>query len=285
MFSIGGGSSKGACIRCEKEGRIENLAVGAIYPRPAGEVADDGQGMFQTRGDRLSIRGVWMIGNVQINSGLGYTYRGESTFSMHGYNEAMVYTDIRRRPDDGIVVDLGGGSPNTAQNNYNQTWNNIHLINNNRTVATSTGTTGSIDTIGPALDSVFGRPASVDATAAGAWRFDVNSTAGEYQGFNGTFGYLKDFNSTKVERTRGMFGYLSNLGAVGASGGFKSSLKAFTLMRQAGSGAIPADSGYDSGPGSISAPIDFDALNVTVVAAKQGIDVSTAVTIAKDCQL
>ena len=285
LFALGGGSYRAASVTFNQEGTMTNCAIGAVIPGPAGEVAVDGQGVVQTRGSNLTLRGIWLIGNVKLSDNGGkYAFRGESSFEFWGHQESLVYTDSRNRPEDGVLLKLGGIAIDGTSTDYNLTWNNIHLVNNNRAVATTTSA-DNFNAMGPALGSVVAYPSVFSMPIGGNWSGDKNQTSGDYQGFNGKFGLLKNYNNALLVRTRGIFGYDFNANPLSAPGGFRSLFNSDSFMVAAGTGNKPADSGYPTSPGTPGPDEDFDDLNVTVLPFAKGIDVNTAVTIRRNCKL
>jgi hypothetical protein len=155
------------------------------------------------------------------------------------------------------------GSANNA--NYNQTWNNITLLNNSLQVASSTASASGTGwkTIGPALDTLINVITGTVTDPQRNWT-QFRATAGGSGGFAGKFG-LYDTVSATDQRTRGALTprFFNSFGRDTPD----------TIIRVAGSGDKPVVSYSGLGPGEIGAYVDFDALNMRVRPYEKGVDV------------
>jgi hypothetical protein len=288
------GGSLGA-ILFEKTGELRNVAFGAFIFVQAGEGQPGGRGVIQTRGEPLSLRGVYLIGNVKINNGFDYDFSDNSTFDLRGFSESLIYTDERNRPDDGVNVKLGGLDRNLDAN-FNLPWNNIHLINNNGAAATADTPATAFNDRGPVLSCFINMPGQF-VLPTGVWPARSATTTGQFQGFVGAFGLLRTADDgLETQKTRGLFGYLSDLTPSEPPSGFKSVVSMATdrdsFWQQAGTGAkpelpaLPIDP--NPTPGAVDANVlnaDFTPLNVSISLFNKGIDVQTGVSNAANLRL
>jgi hypothetical protein len=264
------------CISAQKALTISNVAIDAICPCDIISNSIQNHSVFQTAGEPILARGVWLIGNVNISSNLPSApkLRGQTTYQITGFAESVFDIDQIENRQDGITLNLGGfreitGGTGTDAD-YNFTWNNIHLVNNAMaypTAANDTSPEGSAwKNIGPAVQGLFGAPYFVATTNARHWHAGFVVSTDHYQGFAGKFGNYGIFNNASVNRRAKGIHTIVNGFTV------RSCLTHY-FLRQAGTTAAPADSGYPATPGDIGSQEDFDALNVEVTPIARGIDV------------
>jgi len=284
------------CLAFEGEGVVANCAFGASVAVPEGEGSIQSRGVIRTQGSPLVLRGVYLIGNVKISSGpnTNFTFGAQGTFDLRGFNESLIFTDDRNRPEDKINIKFGGNDRGNDKN-FNLVWNNIHLISNSR----SPGGVNGLDfnTAGPVFSCLINSPAEL-VLPTGVWSFSGSDTQpGEFQGFVGRFGSLKSSDGSKVRGTRGLFGYGTATEPTDTPSGFRLTVaKAATglssLWRVAGSGAVPTEPPFKVNPPDTLTPgvvevnaAAFDDLNVEVSLFNKGIDVINSTSISQDFRL
>jgi hypothetical protein len=279
-----------SCCEFQKSGRIANVGIGALTPADFTLPGGGYNSVLQGSAEGLTISGLRMVGNCKISSDVNtgsfsaIRYRGTATnyttatYSLTGWALALVGSDTAvgiafgtEGPQDGWDS-LGG----TAI--YNQSWNNVKLLNNSLQFATSTSPTGSgWKVIGPAVRSVIGgkgprisTPEIVAVSSARNWsQFGIapNSSGG----FSGVFGsyvdsFLQELKPFGAERSR----------SIAQFSAFSDT--PFTIFRVAGSGALPPTVTAGLDPGEVGAYVDFSALNVRVRTHRNGVDVDNAYT-------
>ena len=289
-----------------KDADLRNNAVGAMIPVPGSEVAPQSRGVFETRGESLRLGGLYLIGNVKIEDGFGFTFGDRGEFLLRGFHESVVFTDERNRPNDQINVRFGGTTPRGA--NYNLPWNNISLVNNNLTKATPDSPDtelrdSAFQSRGPVIPSFINTPGTL-ALPAGIWTRANRTKDTERQGFDGAFGRCRNtagvkngnepdaFNNGK---TRGLFGYRNNFDGdllfAPPKGGFRvvrSSGAPATFWNRAGAvntldSLAPLPEEISATPGKVIPPNEagFDndptviALNISVSLYNKGTDPET----------
>ena len=286
-----------ACLAFENEGTVANCAFGASIAIPEGEGSIGSRGVIRTQGSPLVLRGVYLIGNVRISSGSKSTFTfgasNLSSFELRGFNESLIFTDDRNRPEDSINIKFGGNDRNN-DDNYNLVWNNIHLISNSRNP-------GGLDdndfqTAGPVLGCLVNSPAEL-VIPAGFWAFSNDTQPGQFQGFVGRFGLVKSSDGSKSSRIRGLFGYSIATEPQPATSGFKlttarAAIDFTSVWRVAGSGALPTEPAFKTNPPDTLTPgvvepnvALFSELNVDISLYNKGIDVIEGISISQDARL
>jgi hypothetical protein len=268
-------------IKFEREGRIANVSLGAQSPADPFTPGDalERDPLIRTGAQLVTISGLRLVGNCNMSSAVntgdfsGIRYRPgnytTATYQHTGWGVSL----FGYNPDlgDNIAIALGTEGPqddwNTGNDtaNYNQTWNNITLLNNSLQVASSTASAAGTGwkSIGPALDTLIGIINGTVSTLQRNWT-QFRIAPGGSGGFVGKFG-LYDTISATNQRTRGAREprFFNEFGRDTRS----------TIIRVAGSGEIPTVSYSGLGPGEIGAYVNFDELNMRVRPYEQGVDV------------
>jgi len=274
-----------ACMQFLGTGRIANVSIGALSPADfaiVGNIRDEDPAI-QGSDKELTVSGLRLIGNCNISSAVNtgsfsiirYRWPGDnytaSSYQYTGWAVAVFGPVVRAGKDISLRFGTEGAqsgwddSAGTA--NYNQTWNNLHLVNNSLALASSTADPTGTEwkTIGPAVESVIGDVNAIVRSPDRNWiqfRVAPNSSPG----FTGIFGRFNTVNAgiitpTGVLRPRN----LARLGSETAG-----------IFRVAGAGTLPTVTFTGINPGEVGAFVDFSALNVRVRGFKRGVDVINA---------
>jgi hypothetical protein len=268
-------------------GRISNVSISAISPADhsiSGNIRLSDP-VIQGSEKVLRVSGLRMIGNCNISSAVNtgsfssVRYRnpgGNYTNSSYQYTGwAVAAFGAVYGQSTALAIWFGvegaqtgwNGSLSTAD--YNQNWNNLHLLNNSLAVASSTGSPSGAGwtTIGPAVGSILGEVTQTETYPERNWT-DWRVKPGGYPGISGRFGLFNTVNAG-IQRTVGALRPFT-LRPFGNSAAF------MTIIRVAGSGAIPSVSYTGVTPGGVGAYVNFDALNMQVRAYRQGVDVNSS---------
>ena len=251
------------------------------------------QRCYQNAGSPLSLRGIYLIGNVKVSNGpqSSYTFSTPqtTTFELRGFNESLVFTDDRNRPEDNVNITFGGNDRNN-DDDFNLVWNNIHLISNDREQG---ATATHLMLLGLCL-GLINSPGQL-VLPAGIWGASNKTADGEFQGFVGKFGLIRSSDGSKIRKTRGLFGYAINTEVQEPTPGFKivvskAATNLTSFWRVAGNGnfpTLPAFKDPDSlTPGVIEPNVaDFDELNVSISLYNKGIDVIENTSSSQDLRL
>jgi hypothetical protein len=286
--SSGLGSSGAQFISFEKTGSISNVAIGAVCPTPFRQVAETSPGLVRTRGELLEIKGMWLVGNVNISSALAGSYKanGIATYQLTGHSSSVVSNEFRTRPDDGITLSFSGvafASAQTGQDtDYNLTWNNVHLVNNSLSypsLPNDTNPSGSNwKSIGPAVTGFFYSPIFLGSTNAPIWTNTSSLTAGTRQGFAGKFGNYNTISSLSAN--------FRASGIVNIRDGFNlRTLSRVSFFQPAGSTETPANSGYPVNPGEVGADENYNPLNMKLTPVAKGIDITVPTIISRNAKI
>lgn len=291
-----------ACILANNTITICNVAFGAMCPaiaRPNGQTLE-GLIRAATDGSLVDMRGVWLIGNVNISSQLsgGYKLRSQSTYQITGHSPFIFFTDR----DDTLGVGVisirfsgfrevaGGGTLTNAD--YNFTWNNIHLVNNScqypstaNDTNPSTGGSPSDEwqNIGPAFQAVISRCAGLRTQNLFWHSAFLNTIASPTlaQGFAGKFGNYNVFSDMLANtRTKGIELIQPGFNLLGLAKHF--------ILRAAGTASEPSNTGYPTNPGNegkVGVDENFDALNAMVTPIAKGIDITNVTIIAQNAKI
>ena len=185
------------CIKANSTLEIANIAFDAMIPCDS-RVANTSNlpTVIETNGSPIKARGIWLIGNVNISSGLSGapTLKGQSTYQITGFNGSLFDVDQNAGISGGVSLTFNGfreDVQNLIDPDYNFTWNNIHLVNNawhiqQRIDTTPEGTNPK--SIGPAVQGLLGKPRFVGTTNDAFWNANGTTTASKRQGFEGKFG-------------------------------------------------------------------------------------------------
>jgi hypothetical protein len=275
------------CIDFLAAGSTINIAISAIGPAVS-YMPRVFHSVFQSAGDPVVSRGLYLIGNVNISSALSgaFPLRTVSTYQITGFAESLFGIDNINKSDSGITLNYGGFREVTAGTgvdvNYNFTWNNIHLVNNALAYPTAANDTSPVSTgwttVGPALSGVLGYPLFIGTTSNVFWHSFGVVSATNFQGFAGKFGNYGISNDSALNaRTKGI---------ASVRDGFE--VKDCVLhffLRQAGTASEPANSGYPAAVGDVGANENFDALNAQVTPVTKGVSVTRPTKIIKSIKI
>lgn len=286
-------------------GRVNNIAIGALSPAEPqlpgnSDVFDP---IIRCSAGLVRIAGLALVGNCKISSEVNLNVSGDKDYStirlrFGGLSSwttaAYFYTGwavalfgSRSVQLSRISIVFGGSAPQyeytglSDSANWNQKWNNIHLLNNSLQVATSTSepTTGNWKTLGPALFSVIGAIQGTSRYSERNWssfRIIPGSPSASNSGFNGKFGLFNrlDGLSYKVRgslrpRTLESFGFLGEG-------------RQQTIFQVAGTGVVPSTDTTGLDPGEVSDLQNFDDLNMQVYVFRKGVDIVEATNYERD---
>jgi hypothetical protein len=251
-------------------------------------------------GTGVNMRGIWLIGNVNISSQLsgGYKLRGETTYQITGHSTFVFSTNRDTGLGTGSVsIELGGtrqasGGGSTNDADYNFAWNNIHLVNNSLAYPstandTNPSTGGSPSSqwksIGPAFESFISRCASfrTEVLTSGHWHsafLSISANPTLSQGVAGKFGNWNPHDNLSANnRVKTIESIQSGFNLPGLAKHF--------ILRAAGTNSEPPNSGYPSNPGEVGADENFDALNMVVTPVAKGIDVNAVTIISQNAKI
>jgi hypothetical protein len=274
-------------FRFFKDGRIANLSLGATSPAdpfiPGDSRLRDPMIRISSEGFRMS--GIRLVGNCNISSAVntgqysnirfrGYDYTIAS-YQYTGWAIALIGSAFNNDisfifGDEGAQASYIG-LEGTA--NYNQTWNNIHLLNNSLQAATSTASPSGNGwkSIGPGLDTILGEIRSVLQMDVRQWSdFRVAEDGNSRSGFVGKFGLYNNVFNDEI-KTRGALAPLQ-------FDGYSYIMNLEVLVRVAGSAESPTVSYAGLQPGEFGNFVDFNALNMRVRPVEKGVDIVNART-------
>jgi hypothetical protein len=282
------------CMQFLNGGRIANVSIGALSAADFAMSTDirENEAVIQGSDKELTVSGLRLVGNCNISSAVNtgafniirYARPGPSyTVSSYQYTgwAVAVFGPVAGSSVDlclrfGVEGPLFGDENSSTSVNYNQTWNNLHLVNNSLNLASSTAdpTGAGWKTIGPAVEYVIGQAKSVISSINRSWT-QFNLATNGSPGFAGIFGRFNSVNAgiirpTGILRPRN----LARLGADTAG-----------IFRVAGAGTLPTVTLTGINPGEVGAFVNFDALNVRVRGFKRGIDTVNAFTNDEDLVL
>ena len=286
-------SGGGNPVAFRKAGVVANCAFGAFVAIPEGEGSTGSRGVIRTQGDPLLVKGLYLYGNVKLSSGPNTTYQfqgsGTDAFELRGFHESLIFTDERNRPEDSVNIRFGGNDRGNDKN-FNLVWNNIHLINNDRTPGVADDINTAFSQRGPVLGCLINNPGQL-VLPTGIWTSSQATVDGQFQGFVGRFGLIRSSDGTITNRTRGLFGYGNGNGALEPPPGFKivvskAADQLTSFWRVAGSGDLPTLPAFSGLPGEVQANADeFSPLGLAISGFKKGIDINGNVSIAQDLRL
>ena len=286
-----------SCIEGKGQTNIFNCAFDAMAPAEQSNNGLIRDGIITTSQNSISLSGIWIIGNVNVSSDLlsAPAYRGVTAYQYTGYHKVFVAGVGDRLEGAVAVLSLGGqreiSGGTGADADYNYTWNNIHLVNNELAYRD-----GWIPDAPPSTSAYLDE----DPTVGTNWKFigpglvgflDTFNRLGQYglfwhdqflqssnhhQGFAGIFGNIS--LQSGVQRTQGIVSIPA--GFIGTEWRRTYFLRrAGTTVDAASVGTAPAN------PGEVGALVDFDALNAEVYPIKKGIDVVNARTVSLSLRL
>ena len=239
------------------------------------------------------MKGLYLYGNVKLSSGPNTTYQfqgsGTDAFELRGFHESLIFTDERNRPEDSVNIRFGGNDRGNDRN-FNLVWNNIHLINNDRTLGVADNINTAFSQRGPVLGCLINNPNQL-VLPTGIWSLSQQTVDGQFQGFVGRFGLIRSSDGNTTNRTRGLFGYGNGNGALEPPPGFKivvskAADQLTSFWRVAGSGDQPTDPVFNGQPGVIQTNAsEFTDLNVAISGFNKGVDITGNVSIAQDLRL
>jgi hypothetical protein len=275
-------------INFRSTGRVRNIAftaIGTAFER--GQSIED-RGLIHSAGSPIKARGLWFIGNLKISNDLTGSPRllSESTYRITGFNKYIFGVDKDGdSPSESIVINFDGFREGLPNPDYNFTWNNLHLLNNDFRYTRSSGQSmqgqtvvidNALDTSGsnwkvngPAIDGVFA-PLQALATANGIHFHQAFSpTEPNTQGWVGKFGNfanLRGSSGSLINKSKGI-GQIVN----GFLGAFKNS-STYLKPAAVSFGDLSAFVPIPSNPGEVSNRILYPTLNVEVVGIRRGIN-------------
>jgi hypothetical protein len=286
-----------SCIEANDSLVLANVAFGAMISVDVRSPDKPGLIRAALDGSIVEMRGIWLIGNVNISSQLSSAYklRGESTHQITGHSTFVISTNRSVNTGIGAIsFKLGGsrevtGGAGTNDADYNFAWNNIHLVNNllaypstaNDTNPSTAGSpSGEWKNIGPAIESFISNCTSIKTEElfwhAGFLTVSVNPTLS--QGVAGKFGNWNPFDNLSANnRAKGIESIQAGFNLL--------TLAKHFILRAAGTISEPANSGYPSNPGEVGANENFDALNMIVTPVAKGIDVNNVTIISQNAKI
>ena len=304
-----------------KTGKLYSCAFGALRPASAGQTGGeaDNQITIAVNTEQVSLRGIRIFGNIKISSEVNtgtitddsnvydltkIRYRLPSTsqftiqnYRITGFAQQFIGPSSENR-DREVNLGLGSGNlpitPDGAQYSSNYNWNNITLLNYNRTVATSVAEPSNTGwkTIGPGFQAFIAEIGKFTPFFGRMFNtFRVSSP--NFGGYNGTFGRWDDDYTTATgtgatsrytigTRTKDTFN-ASEFQIFGTGSG--------EWFKVAGAGTRPDTATYVSGllPGDVGQNTDprsalglFPELNIKLRGFKKGVDVNTGRIILRD---
>jgi hypothetical protein len=287
------------CIEASDRLILTNVAFGAMFTvtERSGGASKPGLIRAALNGSMVEMRGIWLIGNVNISSQLsgGYKLRGETTYQITGHSTFVLSTDRDGGSGFGAIsFKLGGfrevsGGGDTNDADYNFAWNNIHLVNNslaypstaNDTNPSTAGSpSGQWKSVGPAIEAFISNCTSIK-TEQLFWHsafLNISANPTLSQGVAGKFGNWNPFNNLSANnRVKGIESFQPGFNLFNLSRPF--------ILRAAGTVNEPPDSGYPSNPGEVGTNENFDALNMVVTPVAKGIDVNDVTIISQNAKI
>jgi hypothetical protein len=287
------------CIKANNLLTLVNVAFGAMLSATERNTGKSKPGIIGAAldGSTVAMRGIWLVGNVNISSQLsgGYKLRGQTDYQITGHSPFVVSTERDAGSGLGAIsLRLGGqrevsGGGDTNDADYNFAWNNIHLVNNSLAYPstandTNPSTAGSPSSewksIGPAIEAFISNCASL-RTENVYWHnafLNISANPTLSQGVAGKFGNWNPFDNLLANnRAKGIESVQAGFNL------FR--LARIFILRAAGTISSPPDSGYPSNPGEVGADENFDALNMVVTPVAKGIDVNDVTIISQNAKI
>ena len=286
-----------SCIEGQAALTVKNCAFDAMAPAQQNNGSLRKDGVITVSAKPARLAGIWAIGNVNVSSALidAPAYRGNTTYQYTGHHEALIAATTDELEGEQATISLGGtreiGGGTNADADYNFTWNNIHLVNNELEYR---------DDWNPFNPPVTAGYLNEDPTIGTKWKLIGPGYVGFINTVNrlGQFGFFWHENFLQSVNHRqgfaGIFGNISLISGVQMTRGVREIPAGFTgtewrksyFLQRAGTTDEAADLGNTpANPGQVGTRLNFYPLNAQVWPIKKGIDVNEAVTVNRNLWL
>jgi hypothetical protein len=279
------------CIEFRGFGFIRNVAFSAMGT-PYEDTGNSQQyGLIFSAGFPIRAHGMWFIGNLKISNDLPNSpnFLSNSTYRLTGFARSIFTVDMQGESTSGSLVLNFDGFRQGLPADYNYTWNNLHLLNNDFRYTRNSGQSMQGQTVvvantldasganwktnGPGVEGLIGKVESAATTSGIHFHeafLSLPSDVLKTQGWVGKFGnYARNWGAAGSLTTK-------SRGITSVVNGFKSAfLAGNSFLRLAATLANDINSfvPIPSNPGEVSDPVLYDALNVEVRGIRRGINV------------
>lgn len=307
------------CMTGDSDLVVNNVLIEAmcVAKQTNGGIRRDG--VFRTNGDELDLAGIWLVGNVRINREgsassdpprIGNRANNNNYF-FSGHHRTLVCSGHKEGDGKQANVSLGGGrevSGGTGTDpDYNFTWNNIHLVNGQSTMAyrdgwifaTSSNAVPSVPanrrdedpegnsganwkSIGPGFKGVFDSVTEIGQHGE-LWHQAFTTSNFKLQGIAGIFGNIAEHSGTQT--TDGSQSNTRTKGIAAVPAGFvMKDFRTSFMFRRAGTSSDGFDLYAANTPAAVggTVEVDYNDLNLKSIVFRKGIDTSTAITVGKN---
>ena len=298
-----------------KGGAMNNIAFGAMKPSSTsinrGTDSDETLVGLCSSDEQVTMNGIRLVGSVKVSSedntgsssigGYDFTkvrLRTSSTASTQNYRFSGHSYSLCSCQAGNTTLRVAFGTTNSQTDGQNFTsnfnYNNITLLNNNKTVANvgDAATNTNFLTIGPSFGQLIDGPVDTiaphDARQFNQFGLGASNVSNNSAGFNGKFG---QYNASVTSGTTGTDEHSKgiNFASYGKfsrwSRLYESQQQTTSFFRVAGSGNIPDTASYvpnTLGLGASGTPAVYTLLNISLTGYKKGVDTSTGRIIGND---
>ena len=280
------------CIVGEARLDINNCAfeaIGPTYDRATGNRSL--RCLISCQNEVANIRGIWLVGNVKIDSNLiNIAFGGSNNYFFTGHHNYMV--GVER---DGRILTLNFGGNDLelpgaqALNDYNLTFNNFHFVDDSLSYRGNNISDNSLVNQPLLADDVnlkdgsniLEEPASFGALIARTsflnqgsanWRSFGDVVAEGRQGVVGCVGRYNEQPSSSTPQPKTL---TKGINQIPNGCRITNTQEDYFIAARTGNKASPKEF---NGPGSVTEDIDFTSINISSTCVQVGIDVNTAIT-------
>ena len=274
------------CIEFLAQGDIANVTFGAMGTVYENTRSAAQYGLVFCGGAPVRARGMWFIGNLRIDNDLGSTapnFLGQSTYRYTGFAQNIFTIDrLGTSTNESIVLNFNGFRQEFLAD-YNFTWNNFHLVNNDfkytrsagqsmqgssEEVANSLGVSGNDwQKHGPAIGGLFGRALSISTTNGIHLHEGLSPTQSNTQGWVGKFGNYANGSASSPQKSKGILAVVNNFQIGNGNPAFFLKPAAVSQTDVDAFVPIPAN------PGEVGDRVLYDKLNIEIRGIRRGINI------------
>lgn len=277
------------CIDFFSDGKLNNLAFsakGAAFERSN---SFDEYGIIHSSGSPINAGGLWFIGNLKLSSDLPNSPRfdGEINYRLTGFSRYIFSVDRNNASRQNfITLNFDGSREGLPNPDYNYTWNNLHLLNNDFRYTRSAGQAmqgqtsvveNSLDaggtgwkTNGPAIQGLFGKANLIQTAFSLHFHQAFSPLTENTLGWVGKFGNYADLRGSAgslTGKSRGIFSIPNGFEfAVGNGPAFF--LKPAAIASNDINSIVP----IPPNPGEVGDRILYDKLNIEILGIRRGIN-------------
>jgi hypothetical protein len=240
--------------------------------------------IYENKGRLKTIDG----GNVKVSSDLSSSpnFQNQSTYRLTGFARHLFTVNKDGESVSESIILNFGGSRETIPADYNFTWNNLHLVNNDFRYTRSSGQSMQGQTVvvdntldasgtgwktnGPAVEGVFVRARSIATSNGIHFHQAFGPAVQDTQGWVGKFGnYANSIGGSGglATKTRGITAVLNGFLFPAGNPAF------FLKPAQVSLSEINIFVPIPDNPGEVSDLVLYPTLNVEMVGIKRGINI------------